>query len=186
MSRTLRLSLLLAVCVTAPSAFALKVRAMALPDLVRESASIVIGTVGASGSVWNDAHDTIYTDSTVVVDEVLAGRPAPQITVRQPGGAVGDVRATIAGVRYLQPGERVLLFLRTDGVRHYLVGFSQGIWRVGGTAERPTVGRMSGAESTPGPSGVSRAADAEPLAAFKARIAALLAAQVKKVPVSKP
>ena len=105
---------------------ALRVRAMTTTDLVREAAVVVRGRVLTSESRWNEAHNRIVTDARVAVLETLSGRAGPELVVVQPGGAVGDTRLHIAGVRYLRPSEEVVLFLRTDGQRHYLVGFAQG------------------------------------------------------------
>ncbi len=168
--------LLLALALALP-AQALRVRSFTLPELVQESAVIVRGTVVASRGAWSDAKDTLYTDATVRVDERLYARAptvAPELTVRQPGGTVDGTRAVISGVRYLQPGEHVVLFLRTDGVRYYLIGFSQSIW----TVDAQGVGR---APAAPGLELTGRPAPApvrEPLPAFRARIAALVGQKV--------
>lgn len=86
---------------------------------------VVRARVLESRALWRDRD--IVTDASVEVLETLVGRTtAPVLTVRQLGGKVGDAELHVAGVRYLRPGEEVLLFLRTDGERFYLVGFSQG------------------------------------------------------------
>jgi hypothetical protein len=107
------------------------VRGFTTGDMVRESQAVVRGVVANRQGVWNTAHTRIYTDSQVRVIEVLAGDVStPEITVRQIGGTVGDVSMTVAGVAPIQTGEEVLLFLRTDGERYYLVGMAQGKFAV--------------------------------------------------------
>ncbi len=106
-------------------ASALKVRAFSTAELVAESALIVRGRVKSSTPTWQG--DRIVTDAHVDVAELLHGRlDGKAVTVRQLGGRVGDTTLTVPGVRTLRPGDHVLLFLRTDGRFHYLIGFSQG------------------------------------------------------------
>ena len=103
------------------------IRALSPADRVREAATVVRGTVLARTAVWSDDKSRIYTDSVVWVDEVIAGQPAgPTITVRQIGGTIGDISMLVPGVARIRRGEEVVLFLRTDGTRYYLVGMAQG------------------------------------------------------------
>ncbi len=107
------------------AASALKVRAFSTAELVAESALIVRGRVKSVTPTWQG--DRIVTDAAVDVIETLHRRTAnPSVVVRQLGGRVGDTTLTVPGVRTLRPGDHVLLFLRTDGRYHYLIGFSQG------------------------------------------------------------
>ena len=178
-----RASTLALLVLLATPAQALTVRAFTLPELVRESAVIVRGTVVASRSDWSADRERIYTDATVRVDEALVGKVGPTLTVRQPGGTVDGARARIAGVRYLGVGEHVALFLRTDGERHYLVGFSQGVWYVHGAKGAETVGRRAPAHEVrvatqdsrtePGPAAPPPEAAREAWTAFRQRVLAL-------------
>ena len=117
---------LLFVLALAPAASGLRVRALTTGDLVREAAVVLRGRVTETRATWNERHDQIVTDASVEVLEVLVGRAPAAVTVRQLGGAIGETEYHVAGVRPLRAQEEVLLFLRTDGTRHYLVGFSQG------------------------------------------------------------
>ncbi|MFT5432623.1 MAG: hypothetical protein ACI9OJ_003325 [Myxococcota bacterium] len=108
------------------------IRSMSTFEMVAESAVIIRGTVEAQRGLFNADMSRIYTDSTVLVTRVIAGKGvgsttrSKRISVRQIGGRVGEVSMTVPGVARLAPGEDVVLFLRTDGTRHYLVGMSQG------------------------------------------------------------
>jgi hypothetical protein len=118
------------------SASATTIRSMSTAEMVTESTVIVRGTVGAQRGLFNADKSRIYTDSTVLVTRVIAGTGVghgvgpttrlERISVRQIGGRVGEVSMTVPGVARLAPGEDVVLFLRTDGTRHYLVGMAQG------------------------------------------------------------
>ncbi|MBT9559045.1 MAG: hypothetical protein IV100_23640 [Myxococcales bacterium] len=119
------LALFVLAFLAASPASALKVRSFSTAELVAESALIVRGRVKSSTPTWQG--DRIVTDALVDVTESLHGRlEGGAVTVRQLGGRVGDTTLTVPGVRTLRPGDHVLLFLRTDGRFHYLIGFSQG------------------------------------------------------------
>ena len=125
------LFLLLAGLLLAPGfAEATLIRAFSLPELHRAADEVVTGTVAAADSFWNEGHDTIYTDYSVTVESTVKGSRRKTIVVRLMGGTVGDRELVVAGNATLEPGERVLLFLRTNGAFHTVVGMSLGKWTV--------------------------------------------------------
>jgi hypothetical protein len=88
---------------------------------------IVIGRVASITSHWDPAGQ-ILTDVKIMLDEILKGTvTAPELTIRQLGGRVGDVESRVEGSPAFRVGERVLLFLTTrrDGtlrVAHLYLG----------------------------------------------------------------
>ena len=125
------LFLLLAGLLLAPGfAEATLIRAFSLQELHRTADEVVTGTVTAADCFLYEAHDTIYTEYTVVVESTLKGEGGKTLVVRLMGGTVGDRELVVAGNATLEPGERVLLFLRTNGAFHTVVGMSQGKWTV--------------------------------------------------------
>ena len=106
------------------------VRSFTIQQLYEEADRVVVGQVSARESFWNDAHDTIYTESRVDVKRTEKGSVRESVVVRQMGGQVGDVELIISGNASLQIGERVLLFLRDHGDYCAIVGMSQGKWSV--------------------------------------------------------
>ena len=118
-------------------------------EMSREAAVIDRGVEQARQGVWADDKSRIYTDTTLVVTHVVAGRvQTPHITLRQLGGQVAGASMTVAGTAQLSVGEDVLLFLRTDGARFYLVGMAQGKWHIRqDEAGREVIGQSLGALS---------------------------------------
>lgn len=116
--------------------------------LTFEAHAIVRGEVLEDEVVYDAAWGRVYTHTVVRVSETLSGGSAPGdlIVVRQMGGALDGVHTQVVGTAPLLPGDEVVLFARTDGAFHYLIGMSQGAFRVD---------RASGAEA-----GVSRSTHA--------------------------
>src|SRR5262249_50252161 len=92
-------------------------------DLASEAAAVVLGRVIALESHFDAARGQIFTDVTLAVDEVIAGPALPAtVTLRQPGGQVGNVRTWLDGSPEFLVGERVLVYLRVarDGTLRVL------------------------------------------------------------------
>jgi len=82
-------------------------------DLASAAAAVVVGRVTALQSHFDAARGQIFTDVTLAVDEIIAGPPLPPtVTLRQPGGQVGNVRTWIDGSPEFVIGERVLVYLQ--------------------------------------------------------------------------
>ncbi len=111
--RRLALALALALAATAapPPARATILFARTLDELAREADAVVVATPGERRAQWVSGR--IYTDVTVTVGATLAGSvPAgSRLTVRLPGGVVGDIGQTVAGAASLEPGAVQVLFL---------------------------------------------------------------------------
>lgn len=115
----------------ASAAQATTIRGFTTKGMVQEAAVVVRARVIDRVSVWNGDKTKIYTDSTLKVGEVITGKAlSSAITVRQLGGSVDGVTMHVEGVAPIARGEQVVLFLRTDGARFYLVGMAQGKLRV--------------------------------------------------------
>lgn len=103
-----------------------------LEGLSRKAAVVVRGRVLSQEARWDEAHERIYTWSTLQVLEFLRGpQPAPKrLVVKQIGGTVGDLTLHVDGRATLAPGEEVVLFLRAAGDVHTLVGMANGKYTV--------------------------------------------------------
>ncbi len=107
------------------------VRGFTTRAMTLEAAAVFRGRVVSKTGIWSDDKSKIYTESVIAVGEVLAGKvDKKQVTVRQLGGTVGEVRMHVEGIAPLTVGEEVVLFARTDGARWYLVGMAQGKFAV--------------------------------------------------------
>ncbi len=116
----------------APTAAATLVRGFSLHELVRAGHSAVRGEVIGAEVVWDAAWGNVYTHTFVRVDEVLSGaeRVGDVVVVRQLGGLLDGVEQRVVGTADLPLGAEVVVFARSDGAFHYLVGMAQGAWRV--------------------------------------------------------
>ncbi|MFB6350998.1 MAG: hypothetical protein ABEK29_04305 [Bradymonadaceae bacterium] len=109
-----------------------------LQSLVANSNAIVLGDVTDVRSFKKDGR--IYTDTTVRVDEAWKGDATDTVTIRHPGGRIGDTVTRVFGLPGFEPDERVVVFLRrarassSEGepqASHFTVtGLRQGKFRV--------------------------------------------------------
>jgi hypothetical protein len=127
MKRSVSLQILaFAVCALAapPLALASLVRAMDLAELTARADQIIVADVVSVQATWDPAHRTIYSTVEVNVQESWKGSPPAngRISIRQPGGRVGEIEMTVHGMPSFSTGERTLLFLE----RARVVGMGQG------------------------------------------------------------
>jgi hypothetical protein len=111
-------------CMVTPLAMASLVRALDLVELTTGADRIVVADVLSVQAAWDSAHRTIHTTIEISVRENWKGEtPAGgRLTIRQPGGTVGEIEMTVRGMATFAVGERTLLFLR----RSQVMGMSQG------------------------------------------------------------
>ena len=111
-------------CVAAPGAVASMARALDLTELTAAADQIVVADVLSARAAWDGAHQSIHTTVELAVAESWKGQPPAdgRITIRNLGGAVGDIEMTVHGAPRFSAGERALLFLR----RSQVVGMAQG------------------------------------------------------------
>jgi hypothetical protein len=119
--------------VAAGRAFATMVQPVALPELVKRSATIVYGTVLETRTESESGGAQIFTYITVSGREFLKGGP-PQgtsITFRQIGGQVGDQVIYVPGTPRFHQKQEVLLFLTGEDGGGYpqVMGIFQGALR---------------------------------------------------------
>lgn len=100
-------------------------------EMVAGSTDVVRGKVVDSISFWGESGKMIYTEHQVQVDETWVGDAAGIVTVRTPGGKVGDYTVEAHGFPRLEEGENVVLFL-SPGERGTMRihGYQQGHFRV--------------------------------------------------------
>jgi hypothetical protein len=119
-------ALFVGLLVLSPLASATTVLRADVPALTRHSDAIVRGRVVTLQSHWTGDKRRIVTDVTVQVEETLKGEPAQTVTIRQPGGIVGDVGQKVSGLAAFHPGEEVVVFLERRGPVHVVTGLAQG------------------------------------------------------------
>ena len=107
------------------------IRSFSLSELVHESAVVIQGKVLEQTPQWKHDKSAIYTDSTVQIQATYKGRIAQEtIVVRQLGGIIDGIEMRVVGTAHIKAGEHVVLFLRTDGKKYFLVGMTQGKYTV--------------------------------------------------------
>jgi len=107
-----------------------------LQDLSGDAEVVVVGTVTERQSRFNDDRTLILTDTTLRVEETLAGQAGAWVTFSEYGGIVGDRGLVVSGLPQYREGDRVLLFLCRDFLDLLRTcGASQGKLELRTTAE---------------------------------------------------
>lgn len=109
-----------------PAAWATTLLRAGVPELTRVSDAIVRGRVLEQKSHWTGDGRQIVTDVQIQVDQALKGAPGQWVTVRQPGGQVGDIGQRVSGLATFRTGEEVVVFLQKRGPVHVVAGLAQG------------------------------------------------------------
>jgi len=104
-------------------------------DLTYEADSILIGKVKEMESQWNSERTLIYTYVAVSVTEYVKRIPEMEepreITVKVPGGEVGDIALKVSDTPEFVKGEEVFLFLRLEKLPVFRVaGLFQGKYTI--------------------------------------------------------
>jgi hypothetical protein len=102
-------------------------------DVARESALIVRGTIGATWTAWDDAHEVIYTYATVRVGRYFGEATGPDtLVVREVGGTVDGYAMEAIGFPMLREGQDVVLMLAKweDGADYRIHAYNQGKYLV--------------------------------------------------------
>jgi len=102
--------------------------ALDLPAMAQRADAVAVVEVTSARAAWDSAHQRILSTIEVAVVESWKGSPAPatRITIRQPGGTVGDVTMVVSGMPRFSLGERALVFLQGPAERATVVGMAQG------------------------------------------------------------
>lgn len=108
-----------------------------LGELSRDAVAIARGRVAAVDGRWTDDRRGIETIVTLQVDEYLKGDLGAALRFRVTGGLLGRFRSVVVGAPRFAVGDRVVVFLGARGpMIPFLVGFSQGVYRVVRDASR--------------------------------------------------
>jgi hypothetical protein len=153
-------------------AFASTIKKMDLVELVSVSDAIAQGTVESVESRWEK--QSIYTYTSIRVDEAIKGGPRRALLIRQAGGQIGALHAHVPGMPQFKAGDQVIVFLhdRKDGTFD-VVGLGQGKYDIVGNNAVTNTAGMSLADPKTGALIEAGPADQKPLEAFKARIRGL-------------
>ncbi len=99
-------------CCSLSSAFATTVIPLSESELTQSATAIVQGQVTTIESFQDPQTGKFFTHITLTVEEILKGTiNGSELTIKQPGGRVGDSGSWIEGSPEFTHGERVLLFV---------------------------------------------------------------------------
>jgi hypothetical protein len=144
-SAAVRAAALAAACLASsglgpPPMVASTVAAKSLHALCGEAADIFVATVEQVAVRWADgARSRIETQVTFGDLEILAGPARASRTLRFAGGELDGLRDEVAGMPQFAPGERVVVFARTEQSLSPIVGFHQGVFRIADSARGSVV-----------------------------------------------
>jgi hypothetical protein len=110
-----------------------------LADLAREARTVVRGRVVAAEGRWADDHRRIETAVTLRVDSTLKGVPETTLQFTVPGGRFGRYRSIVLGAPQFVADQQVIVFLSGAPSARYVLGWSQGVFRVLETNTGPMV-----------------------------------------------
>ena len=86
-----------------------------LSELSKGADVILTGKVTQQTSSWNEDKTRIYTRATIQVEEYIKGNNAGNtVTVKYPGGEVGEVGELYSHMPRFEDNEEVLVFLKKD------------------------------------------------------------------------
>ena len=129
-----------------------------LGELTHDAVAIIRGRVVAVDGRWTDDRRTIETLITLQADAYLKGSLGGTVQFRVPGGLLGRFRSIVVGAPRFAVDDHVVVFLGAQGpMIPYLVGFSQGVFRV---VRDPSSGEW---RVTPPPIGPSAAVTPVPI-----------------------
>lgn len=84
-------------------------------QLAAGSPHVVVAVVEDARSVWNAEHTLIFTEYGLRIEEQLKGDAPERVTLRVPGGTVGEETHFTSLSTFLETGARYLLFLEDFG-----------------------------------------------------------------------
>ncbi len=99
-----------------------------LGTLTAETDLVLTGKVTGMQAQWED--NKIYTYVTISAKNFLKGDRKTEVTVKVPGGTVGDVACFVTGTPRFKKGEEVFLFLKAKNNYFNLVGGYRGKYTI--------------------------------------------------------
>ncbi len=135
---------LVAVLLIAASASATVIVQLDLTDLVQRAGAVFVGKAVKTQMHWTADRKHIVTDTTFQVGTPLRGtRLGGQVTVRSLGGVVDGIGMRVSGSPSFKKGDEVLLFTEKRGAHRYVVGMTQGAYRVSRDAKNRATVRVN-------------------------------------------
>ena len=165
-------TVIIAALLAAP-AFATTIKKMDLQELVKVSDAIAQGTVESIETRWEDK--SIYTYTSIRVDESIKGGPRRAYLVRHAGGTIGALTLDAPGTPKFNQGDQVIVFLRDrkDGT-YDVVGLGQGKYDIVNNSAVTNVAGLTLVDPVSGRLMEGGPVDRKPLDSFKTQIRGLM------------
>ncbi len=94
-----------------PNVNATMVKKLSEDELANQAQTIVTGTCTSVRSEWNEEGTKIFTYITISPQTSLKGdQIPPEITIKQPGGEVGEIGMHVDGVSVLKKAKKHFFF----------------------------------------------------------------------------
>ena len=107
-----------------------------LAELAHDATLIARGRVVSTEGRWAEGRRGIETVVTLETESVLKGSATHMVHFMVPGGTLGRYRNVVMGAPRFEPGQHVVVFLGATGPQvPYLLGLSQGVYRVAASAD---------------------------------------------------
>ncbi len=137
-----RMRILLVCCLLTASAVHARATVLVATDLTglsHDAMAIVRGRVASVDARWTADHRTIETIVTLEAESYLKGGLGDTVQFRVPGGVIGRYRSIVVGAPAFTVDQHVVVFLGARGPSvPFVVGFSQGVFRMVRSADRTT------------------------------------------------
>lgn len=105
-------------------------RAVSFDEKVENSVSVIAGKCVRTESRWDPSGRFILTYATFEVEKALKGQPAREMTIVVPGGKVGNIHQSAAGIPSFEVGDENVLFVRDSAAGPTVLFFDQGTYRL--------------------------------------------------------
>ena len=133
-------TIILLLSLTVPTLHATVLVPADIGELARDAIAIARGRVIAADARWTEDRRTIETLVTLDVEAYLKGDLGGTVQFLVPGGRLGRYRSIFVGAPQFAPDDRVVVFLGAHGPTiPFLVGFSQGVYRIVRAPDNATV-----------------------------------------------
>lgn len=89
--------------------------------LTQSSDLIIVGKVVSKKSFWNDDKSRIFTNVSIEAKEYLKGKSSPNVTIKVPGGEIGEIGELYTHMPKFDDNEEMILFTKRNKKNQLIV-----------------------------------------------------------------
>jgi len=90
-----------------------------------QSDAVVVATIGQAVISPHPTYNTVMTETSIQIDEIITGNAPTPLTIRQIGGTINGKTLYVPGDARFKNGEKVVLFLNSHDGIWYLTAMEQ-------------------------------------------------------------